>query len=684
MGKKSNPVRNQVDAGYCLYGAKSVLPLISQLESELEGVKIADDIEYVHRCRVASRRIRAALPIYCDCIPQKEFRKWKREIRDVTRSLGEARDADVQADFLERFILENNFRSGENRTLFTPGIMAADDYTSPSEFNPLNAVTSGGPGLSKEDTDTADSSGITFGARLKKIFRRISPVKSNLPEMNDSIVAESKYSGPDGIPPGFDSSGYSYLPGLECLKTRICQKRVAIQPHVIESIEKFEASGVSEEMKDYFHEISVQGRMYGHDIHSPYSYEQAFLNISLRLEDLFWHEKHLFDPEKIEEHHLMRIYAKKLRYTMEAYGDLYPEGLKTQIKAIKKLQDFLGDIHDCDVWSDFLPEFKRDEKERSTEYFGNESFFRVLTPGIDFLCNNRIERRKELHSGLVEYWTELEKIKFWDDLRSEISLPLQNVFSNVVASEEEKELKIALIGDIHANLPALEAVLADIKERGANIVINAGDIIGYGAFPDEVITLLRENHVISISGNYDLAVLKAGKRTGEGKGKKTEVKKYSRIYRSISPSNRKFLQALPKTLDLVFGGKKIHISHGDKKSPVKAFTENSSKSALLDAYKITKADIIVTGHSHKPFARETEGRWFVNTGSVGMPKDGDPRVSYALMTLNPFSLYHIRVPYDVQRSVEAIYEDRLSESYARIYREGKPVDIIRHSGGDEN
>jgi hypothetical protein len=67
-----------------------------------------------------------------------------------------------------------------------------------------------------------------------------------------------------------------------------------------------------------------------------------------------------------------------------------------------------------------------------------------------------------------------------------------------------------------------------------------------------------------------------------------------------------------------------------------------------------------------------------------MPKDGDPRASYALLTLNPFSLYHIRVPYDFRRSVDAIYEDRLSESYARIYRGGNPVDIIRHSGGDEN
>lgn len=79
MANKRYSGRDQIDAGYCLYGAQSILPLISQLESEVDGVKIADDIEYVHRCRVASRRIRAALPIYRDCIPQKESEngKWR-------------------------------------------------------------------------------------------------------------------------------------------------------------------------------------------------------------------------------------------------------------------------------------------------------------------------------------------------------------------------------------------------------------------------------------------------------------------------------------------------------------------------------------------------------------------------------------------------------------------------------
>jgi putative phosphoesterase len=683
MTNKRNSGRNQIDAGYCLFGAQSILPLISQLESEIDGVKIADDIEYVHRCRVASRRIRAALPIYRDCIPQKEFRKWKSGIRDVTKSLGEARDADVQAEFLEGFIREHNFRGGDNRTLFTPEIKSSEDYSSLSGSIAENTAISKIQDNSGDDREP-EIPVMTFVGRVRKFFRKFSPAKENLRSVNKNTEPESDFAGKYPVTFDFNSAGYSYLPGLECLKTRICQKRDSIQPNVIKSMEKFESSGVLEEMKDYFHEISVQGQMYGHDIHSPYSYEQAFLNISLRLEDLFWHEKHLFDPDRTEEHHMMRIYAKKLRYTMESYGDLYPDGLKPQIKAIKKLQDFLGDIHDCDVWSDFLPEFKAEEERRSVEYFGNDSFFKILSPGIDYLCDDRIGKRKELHSGLVDYWNELEKEKFWDELRSEISLPLQNVFSNMAASGDAKELKIALIGDIHANLPALEATLADIKERGATIVINAGDIVGYGAFPDEVITLIRENHLINISGNYDLAVLKAGSLRGKKKRKRNELKKQNNIYNSISSSNRKFLRTLPKRLDLVFGGKKIHISHGDGKSPVKAFTENSTKAELLEAYKFTKADIIVTGHSHKPFARETDGRWFINTGSVGMPKDGDPRASYALLTLNPFSLYHIRVPYDFRRSVDAIYEDRLSESYARIYRGGNPVDIIRHSGGDEN
>ena len=91
------------DPGYCAYGATRIRERVRQLAGEIEGVRKAEDIEAVHRMRVASRRIRAALPLFSCCIPQKKYLRWTREIRDITRALGDARDKDVQIEFLTSY-----------------------------------------------------------------------------------------------------------------------------------------------------------------------------------------------------------------------------------------------------------------------------------------------------------------------------------------------------------------------------------------------------------------------------------------------------------------------------------------------------------------------------------------------------------------------------------------------------
>lgn len=99
------PLKNQkpCDPGYCLYAANTLLPLLNQLSGELEGVKSGDDIEYIHRCRVATRRIRASLSLFECCFPKKA-KKWRKEIQDLTKSLGDARDRDVQIAFVNEYI----------------------------------------------------------------------------------------------------------------------------------------------------------------------------------------------------------------------------------------------------------------------------------------------------------------------------------------------------------------------------------------------------------------------------------------------------------------------------------------------------------------------------------------------------------------------------------------------------
>ena len=106
-------------SGACLFGAQRLLPLISAFTKEINGVKSGKDIENIHRMRVASRRLRAALPLFALCFPEKKYRVWMREIQKITRALGEARDLDVQIAFLEQYVKEHA-GAGEQGAKGTP------------------------------------------------------------------------------------------------------------------------------------------------------------------------------------------------------------------------------------------------------------------------------------------------------------------------------------------------------------------------------------------------------------------------------------------------------------------------------------------------------------------------------------------------------------------------------------
>ncbi len=106
--------------GFCLFGADRLRPLLRSLAKETEGVREAEDIEFIHRMRVASRRIRSCLPLFEECFPPKKYSEWRKEIRNITRTLREARDADVQIAFLKAYIEkldEESLRPGIERLL---------------------------------------------------------------------------------------------------------------------------------------------------------------------------------------------------------------------------------------------------------------------------------------------------------------------------------------------------------------------------------------------------------------------------------------------------------------------------------------------------------------------------------------------------------------------------------------
>ncbi len=239
---------------------------------------------------------------------------------------------------------------------------------------------------------------------------------------------------------------------------------------------------------------------------------------------------------------------------------------------------------------------------------------------------------------------------------------------------------VAAIGDIHATLPALQAVIAHAREHDAEAFWNIGDFVGYGAFPDECVSLIREMEAISIQGNYDAKVLKVKKK--QDKWRKTKNPKvwlaFEWAYEHLSKVNRKYLKNLPEKLELNKEGWKVLLVHGSPASPDEHLGPDTPDQRLKDLACMTDAKIILCGHSHQAFSRQVGETMFINTGSVGRPDDGDPRATYALLELEPgsFSGKHFRVEYDVERAVRAICEAGLPEEFAVMVEEGRNLDAV--------
>ena len=239
-------------------------------------------------------------------------------------------------------------------------------------------------------------------------------------------------------------------------------------------------------------------------------------------------------------------------------------------------------------------------------------------------------------------------------------------------------MQVALIGDVHANLPALEAVLAHAAGQRVEAVWNVGDFVGYGAFPDEVVTRLRHAspNVLSIVGNYDLKVLLAQQKKGKAPDKRLA---FQWAYDHLSPENRAYLRSLPQEIRLEAGGKRILLTHGSPASNDEHLTPETPEERMRELAQMAEADVILCGHSHQPFARQAAGVWFVNSGSVGRPDDGDPRACYAILQITPnlFRADHYRVAYDVERAAAAIRERGLPEAFAQMILQGRNLDEVK-------
>jgi predicted phosphodiesterase len=239
-------------------------------------------------------------------------------------------------------------------------------------------------------------------------------------------------------------------------------------------------------------------------------------------------------------------------------------------------------------------------------------------------------------------------------------------------------MKYALISDIHANLPALESVLADIRAREIPNVFHLGDLVGYAPWPNETVEMLQREGIEGIAGNYDSTVATDYKHCGckyeDPHQEELSHLSYAWTRENVSPETKAALGRLPFRLDLTplgghASGPRIILVHGTPTLNTVYWTEDRPDDFCLKMAGIAgakKGDAIAFGHTHLPWHRVVDGIHFVNTGSVGRPKDGDWRAGYVILdvTETGINVEFIRVEYDVKLAAQAIRASALPSEFA--------------------
>lgn len=237
-------------------------------------------------------------------------------------------------------------------------------------------------------------------------------------------------------------------------------------------------------------------------------------------------------------------------------------------------------------------------------------------------------------------------------------------------------MKIGIISDIHANLAALEAVLAEMGKIGISLIFNGGDSVGYSPFPNECLELLRKKKVRSIRGNYDEAVANGSDSCGCPFGGDMHKKciqngSLNWTIQNVSTKNKEYLLSLPNHISLETSAGILALVHTDMDDLELWITKNSTDDILRMADQFM-ADILVMGHIHEQYMVSVNGIIAINPGAVGRPFDGDPRAAFATITIEDGEIFpelH-RVEYDVEANCTALLQTGLPPQIAGALRNG--------------
>ena len=241
-------------------------------------------------------------------------------------------------------------------------------------------------------------------------------------------------------------------------------------------------------------------------------------------------------------------------------------------------------------------------------------------------------------------------------------------------------VRLAVFSDIHANLPAMEAVAEHIRTCGYDGVYCLGDIGGYAAEPNEVQALVQSMQCPCVMGNYDDGVGNNREDCGCHYLKPLDIEmskiSFEWTRAQTTESNKEWLRGLPASVRLNIDGRRILLCHGSPVSNTEYLFENRSDGYLRQFTSGGKndahADLILFGHTHVPFHRLVDGVSLINTGSVGRPKDGDARAGYCSLTItaNDIAVEQVRVDYDIDLACSRLLKKGLPSYFADYLRSG--------------
>jgi putative phosphoesterase len=230
-------------------------------------------------------------------------------------------------------------------------------------------------------------------------------------------------------------------------------------------------------------------------------------------------------------------------------------------------------------------------------------------------------------------------------------------------------MKIAVFGDIHGNIEALQAAYSAVENK-VDKIYHLGDLGGYAPFVNEVVDFSIEHSIEGVQGNYDETVANNAEHCGckyeDALQAEMAQQSFEWTKQHASAKSKEFMKKLPTEIVFTSAGKRIKLFHATPHKNNLYWYEDRPEKFFQEMAEKADADVLVYGHTHKPYKKDFDGRTFINTGSVGKPKDGDPRACVAMIEISSASttVDFLRVKYDVEKVAQAIISSGLPPYFA--------------------